>query len=100
MDPLWIVVAFILGFIVKQIGLPPLVGFLAAGFVLNAMGVEGSETLDKIADFGVYLLLFSIGLKLDVKGLLRPQIWASAGYAEHVYDIFNQSKNSTSPVAR
>jgi predicted Kef-type K+ transport protein len=78
MDPIWIFIAFILGFLVKQIGLPPLVGFLAAGFVLNAMGVEGSETLNTIANFGVYLLLFSIGLKLDVKGLLRPQIWASA----------------------
>jgi len=78
MDPVWILIAFILGFLVKQIGLPPLVGFLAAGFVLNAMGVEGSETLDTVANFGVYLLLFSIGLKLDVKSLLRPQIWASA----------------------
>jgi predicted Kef-type K+ transport protein len=78
MDPIWILVAFVLGFLVKQIGLPPLVGFLAAGFVLNAMGVEGSETLETIADFGIYLLLFSIGLKLDVRGLLRPQIWASA----------------------
>lgn len=78
MDPLWIVIAFVLGFAVKQIGLPPLIGFLAAGFVLNAMGVEGGDTLNQIADFGVYLLLFSIGLKLNIKGLLRPQIWASA----------------------
>jgi predicted Kef-type K+ transport protein len=78
MDPLWIILAFTLGFAVKQIGLPPLVGFLAAGFVLNAMGIEGSETLDQLANLGVYLLLFSIGLKLNVKSLLRPQIWASA----------------------
>ena len=26
MDPLWITIAFILGFVVRQIGLPPLVG--------------------------------------------------------------------------
>ena len=78
MDPLWILVAFIFGFAVKQIGLPPLVGFLIAGFALNIVGVEGNETLDWIADFGIWLLLFSIGLKLKVKSLLRPEIWATA----------------------
>lgn len=30
--------AFFLGLAVKQIGLPPLVGFLAAGFGLNYIG--------------------------------------------------------------
>ncbi len=43
MDPLWIAIAFVLGFVAKQIKLPPLIGFLAAGFVLNAMGVVGGE---------------------------------------------------------
>jgi predicted Kef-type K+ transport protein len=69
MDPLWIAVAFLLGFTVKQVGLPPLVGFLAAGFVLNIFGVEGGQTLDRIADFGVLLLLFSIGLKCTCSSL-------------------------------
>lgn len=78
MDPLWIAIAFVLGFAVKQVGLPPLVGFLAAGFVLNAFGVEGGEALDQFADLGILLLLFSIGLKLKVKSLLRPEIWAGA----------------------
>ena len=78
MDPLLILVAFIFGFAVKQIRLPPLVGFLIAGFVLNIFGVEGNETLDRLADFGIWLLLFSIGLKLKVKSLLRPEIWATA----------------------
>ena len=31
---------------VKQVGLPPLIGFLAAGFVLNMFGVESSEVYD------------------------------------------------------
>ena len=78
MDPVWIAVAFLLGFLVKQVGLPPLVGFLAAGFVLQAFGVESTETLDQIADTGIYLLLFSIGLKLRLRSLLRPEIWATA----------------------
>jgi len=80
MDPLWIFIAFLFGFAVKQVGLPPLIGFLAAGFVLNIFGVEGGETLDRIADFGVLLLLFSIGLKLNIKSLLRPVVVFGAGF--------------------
>lgn len=79
MEPLLLFCAFILGYAVKQIGLPPLVGFLTAGFVLNYFGIESGETLEKIADFGVLLLLFTIGLKLKVKNLLKKQIWATSG---------------------
>jgi len=71
-------VAFALGLVARAIGLPPLVGFLVAGFALNALGFAGSETLDQIADAGVLLLLFGIGLKLHVRSLLRPEIWATA----------------------
>ena len=78
MDPLWILVAFILGFAVNRVGLPPLVGYLIAGFVLQALGVEGGETLEKIADLGVTLLLFSIGLKLRLGSLAKSEIWAGA----------------------
>jgi len=78
MDPLWIIFAFIFGFSVKQFGLPPLVGFLMAGFALHFFGVESSIYLQSIADFGVLLLLFSIGLKLRVKNLLRPEIWGGS----------------------
>ena len=78
MDPLWILVAFILGFAVNRVGLPPLVGYLIAGFVLQAIGVEGGKTLEKIADLGVTLLLFSIGLKLRLGSLAKSEIWAGA----------------------
>jgi len=75
-DPLWIGIAFALGFLVKQLDQPPLVGYLAAGFVLNLMGVEGGMFVEELADFGVTLLLFTIGLKLRVGSLLRAEIWA------------------------
>lgn len=78
MDPLWITIAFFGGFLIRQLGLPPLVGFLAAGFVLNVLGVSGGEMLQRVADLGVTLLLFTIGLKLKVRGLLEPVIWAGA----------------------
>ncbi len=78
MDPVFISIAFVLGFLVRQIGLPPMVGFLLAGFVLNALGFEGGETLQIMADLGIALLLFSIGLKLELKNLAKPEVWAGA----------------------
>jgi len=51
-------------------------GVLVAGFVLQLMGKEGGETIEAVSDLGVTLLLFSIGLKLRVRNLLKPEIWA------------------------
>jgi len=78
MDAIPIAAAFVLGFAARQIGLPPLVGFLVAGFGLNVAGVQGGEFLETLADLGVTLLLFSIGLKLKVETLLKPEVWAGA----------------------
>lgn len=74
-DPLWIAIAFACGLAVKSVGLPPLVGFLIAGFLLNAAGVEGGEFLRATADLGITLLLFTIGLKLRLSTLARPEVW-------------------------
>ncbi len=70
-----IALVFALGFIAKQVGLPPLVGFLIAGFVMKAMGIEMVPGLHTLADMGITLLLFTIGLKLDLRSLTRPVIW-------------------------
>ncbi len=73
-----IALAFVAGFAVQLVRLPPLVGFLAAGFALNAMGFERTPMLDTIANLGVTLLLFTIGLKLDIRTLMRGEVWGSA----------------------
>jgi predicted Kef-type K+ transport protein len=78
MDPVLIVAAFILGALSSRIGLPPLVGYLVAGFVLNSLDVKAGDQLETIADAGVTLLLFSIGLKLKLKDLASPEVWAGA----------------------
>jgi len=75
-DVTWITLAFLLGFLARAIGLPPLVGFLATGFVLNWLGVSSGEVLEKLADLGITLLLFTVGLKLNLKVLIRPQVWS------------------------
>jgi predicted Kef-type K+ transport protein len=77
MDAIFIAVAFCLGLTARQFRLPPMVGFLFAGFILQATGHEAGSDLRTLADIGVKLLLFTIGLKLQVRTLTRPEIWAT-----------------------
>lgn len=78
MDYIWILVAFLCGYIVKQVGLPPLVGYLLAGFGLHAAGFEAHSSLEYLADLGITLMLFTIGLKLNFKSLAKPEIFVVA----------------------
>ena len=78
-DVTWIFFAFIFGFLARLIGLPPLVGYLVAGFLLSSQGIENNELLLKLSDIGITLLLFIVGLKLNLRTLAKPQVWAVAG---------------------
>src|SRR5688572_23427791 len=74
----WIVGALLLGLVVSRVGLPPLVGFLASGFVFAAFDMDGTPMLTELAHAGVLLLLFAVGLKLRIKTLLRYEVWGTA----------------------
>jgi len=79
-DAIWISIAFLAGYGAKKIKLPPLIGFLATGFVLNAFNLsDGNIAIHALSDLGVMLLLFIIGLKINIKSLLKREIWAGAG---------------------
>jgi predicted Kef-type K+ transport protein len=72
--------AFFFGLAVRQVGLPPLVGFLAAGFAVNAFGPgiglpeETGAILKYVSHLGVLLLLFAVGLKLRLEQVVQPQV--------------------------
>jgi len=85
MDAVLIAVAFFFGLLAQQFRLPPLVGFLISGFILQAFGQKGGPALDGIAELGVTLMLFTIGIKLRVRTLARPEIWA--GTSLHTLSI-------------
>ncbi|MEM9279290.1 MAG: cation:proton antiporter family protein, partial [Pseudomonadota bacterium] len=64
--------------------LPPLIGFLIAGFAINAAGpalgmpVTTGPILEYLANLGVLLLLFSVGLKLKLKQIVEPHVVGSS----------------------
>ena len=75
MEYTFLLFAFICGLSVKMIGIPPLVGYLIAGFVLNAFGHQMTPDLQHIADLGITIMLFTIGLKLNVRDLSKREVW-------------------------
>ena len=78
MEPVVLLVAFLCGAAFRQIGFPPLMGYLMAGFVASAVGLGDQESLQVVADIGITLLLFTIGLKLRVDELKPVYVWGSA----------------------
>lgn len=89
LDAIWISVAFIGGLLAKRINLPPLVGFLVAGFALNFAGfTSGGIAIEAAANLGVMLLLFTIGLKLNIKSLFSPEIWLATSIQMSIMSVF------------
>jgi glutathione-regulated potassium-efflux system ancillary protein KefC len=75
MEFAFILIAFTCGFGLKLIGLPPMIGYLIAGFALNYFGFESTDSLQTIANLGITLMLFTIGLKLDIRDLYKKEVW-------------------------
>ena len=79
MIPVVILIAFVAGLAFRKFGYPPLLGYLLAGFVAHELGYGSADAIAPIADLGILLLLFTIGLKLNLKELAAPQVWGVAG---------------------
>ena len=73
-----IAVALALGLVACELRIPPLVGFLGAGFLLHFLGFSAFDGLEQVSDLGVVLLLFTIGLKFDLRSLLQPEAYGTA----------------------
>ena len=74
MEFLWIGFAFVFGFLVSRLRLPPLVGYLLAGIVLSFTGHNGGTLLKEIAHLGVIFLLFTVGLSIRIRSMFRVDI--------------------------
>ena len=74
MDLIWIVAAFLSGAAARALQLPTLVGYLLAGLLLAAFGVQSNDAISAVADFGVVMLLFTVGLHINFRSLIQPQV--------------------------
>ena len=78
MDFIWIFFAFVCGLAAKTVQLPPSIGFLIAGFTLNFFGYQADDSLTILSNLGITLMLFTIGLKLNVKSLFKNEVWLTS----------------------
>src|SRR3546814_2205262 len=67
------VLAFVLGMVAQRLRLSPLVGYLVAGIITGPFtpGFVGDPTLaPQLAEIGVILLMFGVGLHFPLKDLM------------------------------
>ncbi len=66
--------ALVLGTLFERVGLPAVLGYTLAGYTLGPSGagmVESSDFIQLLADLGITLLLFYIGLEFNLKKLVE-----------------------------
>src|SRR4051812_41976526 len=77
-----LVVAFAGGFVATKLRLPPLVGYLLAGVAVGPFtpGFVGDEALaGQLAEIGVILLMFGVGLHFSINNLMAVRKIAIPG---------------------
>jgi len=77
-------VAVVIIYISHKIKLPPVVGFLLTGILIGPGGfslVKDTRTIDGLAEIGVVMLLFNIGLEFTLDRMKRIQkiFWIGGG---------------------
>src|SRR5690606_3992128 len=74
--------AWFLGLLTQRIGLSPIVGYLLAGVIVGPYtpGFVGDETLaHQLAEIGVMLMMFGVGLHFKLKDLIAVRKVAIPG---------------------
>lgn len=87
MELVWVIAAYGLGLLASRVGFPPLVGYLAAGFALWGFGYKSGELLEGLAEVGVLLLLFTVGLKLRPASLIKLEVLGVGGLHLFVFAV-------------
>ena len=88
MDFIWIFFAFICGLAAKTVSFPPSIGYLLAGFALNFLGYQADDSLTILSDLGITLMLFTIGLKLNIKSLFKSEVWLTSSLHTITWIVF------------
>jgi len=71
-----LIVAATMGFAARKIGLPSVIGYLVTGLLVSPFTpgfVADKNQLALLADIGVVLLLFEVGIEIDLRRISREQ---------------------------
>src|ERR1041384_8233495 len=74
--------ALALGYVTQRLNLSPIVGYLLAGVIVGPYTpgfVANRETANELAEIGVILLMFGVGLHFHIKDLLAVRNIAIIG---------------------
>jgi len=80
-------IALIVGMIFNRIKVPPLVAFILTGVIVGPYGlsiISEQEQVASLAEIGIILLLFTIGLEFSFKDLWKIRLIAVIGGALQV----------------
>jgi len=78
-----LLLAVLMGFVSRRIGLPAIIGYLFAGLIVSPFTpgyVASSEQLSLLADIGVAILLFEVGIEIEFRKISKQQkqiTWAA-----------------------
>jgi len=78
-----LLLAVLMGVISRRVGLPAIIGYLFAGLIVSPFTpgyVTSSEQLSLLADIGVAILLFEVGIEIEFRKISKKQrqiTWAA-----------------------
>lgn len=81
------VIALVVGLIFNRMKVPPLVAFILIGIIVGPYGfsvIKSQEQVTNLAEIGIILLLFTIGLEFSFKDLWKIRLIAIIGGALQV----------------
>ncbi|PKL64620.1 MAG: potassium transporter KefB [Methanomicrobiales archaeon HGW-Methanomicrobiales-3] len=80
-------IALIVGLIFNRLKVPPLVAFILTGIIVGPYGfslIQSEEQVNALAEIGIILLLFTIGIEFSFKDLWKIRLIALVGGALQV----------------
>ena len=100
------IIATFLNLILKRFHVPTIIGYIFTGTIISyAFSLHTNAQLDKVAEFGIVFLMFTIGLEFSINHLMRMkkdvflngtiQVMVTGGIfsllAEYLFDIETKS---------
>ena len=96
-----LVLAFILGMLANKLRISPLVGYLLAGVLAGPFTpgfVADTKLAPELAELGVILLMFGVGLHFSLKDFLKPEYGEMNSQAWTVHRLQQGSLSSLAMI--